>query len=387
MKQMLTDVVVQLGLVAVSVSLLSMLFGYSMVATVVLLLTVMFYLYQRIAMLRREQSASTTMEQLSERVEPNVVGCFCDMVAELADTSVENSDGLAKIISTQNDAVDTLTAAFGRFNNLSEQQQNIIEDLITYGANHEVSYIDKIHDFALQTGKTIDNFIEVTTFTSTSLTALTNQVNKITSEMPDVVKALNDIDQIASQTNLLALNAAIEAARAGEAGRGFAVVADEVRALSNRSSKFSESIQSKLAEISRQVEAINLAVHKIADQDFSFVEEIKQSTHQVLDEILAKSKQDQKNANILQGLAQDLQQAINDAIRGLQFGDINGQHLIYIKNIMDVMSAGLKKCHVIDEPYSTETIYAFVASLSAQRQQGKNPVSSSSMTSGEIELF
>nr|WP_043203132.1 methyl-accepting chemotaxis protein [Pseudomonas putida] len=100
----------------------------------------------------------------------------------------------------------------------------------------------------------IQHLVADVTGTSAEIEQLANNANEIS-------RVLDVIGAIAGQTNLLALNAAIEAARAGEAGRGFAVVADEVRALAHRTQQSTAEIEQMIAGIQNGTERAVTAMH------------------------------------------------------------------------------------------------------------------------------
>lgn len=142
----------------------------------------------------------------------------------------------------------------------------------------------KIHDEILNLSKTLSNSLKeiskAANTVSSGIEAVVDANNGIISEVKDAEKNAKDTDEVlkfvknvASQTNLLGLNAAIEAARAGEYGKGFSVVANEIRKLSNFSSESISEINNTLTKISTSVNKISESVTSTTD---TFKEQLSQ---------------------------------------------------------------------------------------------------------------
>ena len=125
-------------------------------------------------------------------------------------------------------------------------------------------FVDNLIDAANEQSKSTMESSEATAEITSSLNDMVEQVSAVGSQSQEIKNVITVIGDIADQTNLLALNAAIEAARAGEHGRGFAVVADEVR-------KLAERTQKSLAEI-------NISVNTLVQSIAGIVEGLEQQS-------------------------------------------------------------------------------------------------------------
>ncbi|MEW6653432.1 MAG: methyl-accepting chemotaxis protein, partial [Bacteroidota bacterium] len=176
-------------------------------------------------------------------------------------------------------------------------------------------------------GQTIEGMNRIAVVVKQSADTV-QQLGKSSDQIGEIVQV---IDDIADQTNLLALNAAIEAARAGEQGRGFAVVADEVRKLAERTTKATKEIANMIKQIQKDTsEAVismtsgTVEVEKgkeLADEAGKSLSQIISGAEQVVDivtQVAAASEEQSSAAEQISKNLESINHVTNESATGIQ---------------------------------------------------------------------
>ncbi len=301
------------------------------------------------------------------------------------------------------DAIATLITSFQGINGDVQRQHALGMKIVSGSGTDAAGGLGEFEKFTSKTSETLRQFVDSVIKNSRVAMGLVEMTDRIATQMREVRGRLGEIEGIAKQTNLLALNAAIEAARAGEAGRGFAVVADEVRDLSGRTNHFSKQIRDALTAMQVHIEEAETAINQMAAQDMNFALTSKSDVEQAMEGIQKMNRRTGESVAELNVIAEQVESSVNQAVMSLQFQDMVTQLLGHVLRRLDILDEVVgdeqKMASVLmdaSDPESTvlaldalrDHVDTLSQKLSSLKQSvNHNPVRQTGYSSGDVELF
>jgi aerotaxis receptor len=251
---------------------------------------------------------------ISGRDEIGILFCKLQVMQSQIQVMLDEMSLAASIIM---DRTAVLNGKIGEVTKHSSNQRNDIRQIsgvmeeftksvnqVAQDANNSAGAAITSQELIEKSNKKMDMTIQSTDKVVVAVRASSESINNLKDAIQKIGTVSNAIKEIADQTNLLALNAAIEAARAGEQGRGFAVVADEVRKLAERTGMSTNDIANMVGNIQAVsqsvVESMNEAIREVEAEAV-----IVQENGEILKQVIETSRQVTENAQRIAAVSKD----------------------------------------------------------------------------------
>lgn len=232
-----------------------------------------------------------------------------------------------QVMVSLEEAEDAISKAISAFEQMSNEAENSIDSL------QQFLNIDNAHSIIAVSDRAaslMSKFVTSMVDTGHEISAAANKLQAFTSVVAQLRGLLDEIDRLADQTTMLALNASIEAARAGVHGRGFSVVAQEVRKLSDRSRIAAENMRSLTRNLTQEnsslVETLGMAASRS-------LEESCEAQGKLNSLLVSIRESDVQTRNLLDKMVGQNRSVINDVQRiviAFQFHDLLRQRLNHV---------------------------------------------------------
>jgi len=298
------------------------------------------------------------------------------------------------------DAATTLSESFSGMHELtvaqSEAMNSIVNNIDENSGDSENNI--NFQKFTEETDDILDYFIKYILDVSQQSMSMVGIIGDVEEHMFEIGSLLTDVQSIADQTNLLALNAAIEAARAGEAGRGFAVVADEVRNLSKHSDRFSEEIKGVVTKSKSNITKAKKMIEIMASKDMNVAIQSKSNIDEMMEGIAKLNDNVATKLVEVAGYSQQMESVVGGAVRALQFEDMARQQIEFLQlntqhfqEITDEVNSGLSAFKLADDNIRSIELKTganrFAEMQAEWQEKDKKAVEQDTLEEGDIDLF